>query len=79
MVCVQEPGLQDLRPVQGHAQVRGAGQNETDLRQKKVSQDLLILEILEPFNCRCARPGLPVAAACSLCGLDGWGGHPDPR
>jgi len=28
---------------------------------------------------RCARPGLPVAAACSLCGLDGWGGHPDPR
>jgi F-box/leucine-rich repeat protein 10/11 len=28
---------------------------------------------------RCARPTLPLAAACSACGLDGWGGPPDPR
>ena len=28
---------------------------------------------------RCARPSLPLAAACSRCGLDGWGEAPDPR
>jgi len=28
---------------------------------------------------RCARPVLPVAAACSICGLDGWGASPDHR
>jgi len=26
---------------------------------------------------RCARPSLPVAAACSVCGLDGWNEAPD--
>lgn len=28
---------------------------------------------------RCARPALPLAAACTVCGLDGWGETPDPR
>jgi len=28
---------------------------------------------------RCSRPMLPVAAYCSICKLDGWGGQPDPR
>jgi len=28
---------------------------------------------------RCARPTLPLAAACTVCGLDGWGESPDPR
>lgn len=28
---------------------------------------------------RCARPLLPVAAACSVCRLDGWGETPDPK
>ena len=28
---------------------------------------------------KCSRPLLPVAAVCSVCGLDGWGGPPDHR
>jgi len=28
---------------------------------------------------KCEKPGLPVAAACTVCGKDGWGGSPDHR
>jgi hypothetical protein len=28
---------------------------------------------------KCCRPLLPVAAACTVCGLDGWGAQPDHR
>ena len=28
---------------------------------------------------KCCRPSLPVAAACTVCGLDGWGAQPDHR
>jgi len=30
-------------------------------------------------NRKCTRPSLPVAAACSVCGKDGWGAVPDHR